>query len=51
MLKLATLFPIWFKQIITKDAYQNGKKKKINKKRQDRSLRHRRNSTLRGHGG
>lgn len=27
MLKLATLFPIWFKQIITKDAYQNAKKK------------------------
>ena len=27
MLKLATLFPIWIKQIITKDAYQNGKKK------------------------
>ena len=45
MLKRGTLFPIWIKQIITKDAYQNGKKKnkKKNKKRQDRSLRHRRN--------
>lgn len=30
MLKLATLFPIWFKQIITKDAYQNAKKKTKN---------------------
>ena len=27
MLKRGTLFPIWIKQIITKDAYQNGKKK------------------------
>lgn len=36
MLKLATLFPIWFKQIITKDAYQNGKKK--NKKKNSRTV-------------